>query len=137
MTQMLVAVLAGVAVAAIVVVLVLRTAKAAGSSGAATGMGWASLALAVLTVLLVVAGYAFAPEFVSEAEAEAEAASGQFDSQGLYMVGTATGIAAAVTAGLALKRGDRHWPTWVGLLVGAGVIGAWMYVIVYIMFNPY
>lgn len=135
MTQMLVAVLAGVAVAAIVVVLVLRTAKAAGSSGAATGMGWASLALAVLTVLLVVAGYAFAPEFVSEAEAEA--ASGQFDSQGLYMVGTAMGIAAAVIAGLALKRGDRHWPTWVGLLVGAGVIGAWAYVIVYIMFNPY
>ncbi|MHA6523670.1 hypothetical protein [Tessaracoccus sp. G1721] len=135
MTQMLVAVVAGLAVAAVVVLLVLRAAKAAGSTGSATGMGWASLALGALTVLLVVVGYAFAPEFASEAEAQA--ASGQFDSQGLYMVGTATGIAAAVTAGLALKRGDRHWPTWVGLLVGAGVIGAWVYVIVYIMFNPY
>ncbi|MHA6513559.1 hypothetical protein [Tessaracoccus sp. Z1128] len=135
MTQMIVSVLVGLAVAALVVVLILRAARGASAPGASTGLGWASFALGVLTLLLAAAGYAFAPEFASEAEAEA--ASGQFDSQGLYLVGTATGIAAAVTAAMALKRGDRRWPTWVGLLIGAAVIGAWVYVIVYVMFNPY
>ncbi|MBB1511359.1 MULTISPECIES: hypothetical protein [unclassified Tessaracoccus] len=135
MTQMVLAVLGGLAVAALVVVLIVRAAKGGDSQGGSTGFGWAALGLGVLTLILAAVGYAFAPDFASEAEAAA--ASGEFDSQSLYMVGTVTGIAAAATAGLALKRGDRGWPTWTGLLIGAAVIGAWVYVIIYVMFNPY
>ena len=133
MTQMVLAVIGGLAVAALVVVLILRAAKGGDSQGGANGFGWAALGLGILTLVLAAVGYAFAPDFASEAAA----ASGEFDSQSLYMVGTVTGIAAAATAALALKRGDRGWPTWTGLLIGAAVIGAWVYVIIYVMFNPY
>lgn len=53
-------------------------------------------------------------------------------------------IVVAVVAGLvvaalavALRRGERRWPVWVGLVAGAMVVGSWAAMIVYIVLNPY
>lgn len=135
MTQLLLSILGGVAVAALIVVLIVRAAQRSARTEGRSPYGWAAFAMGLVTLVLAVVAYLFAPEYANEAEAQA--AAGEFDSQGLYMVGTVTGIAAGVLAALALRRGDRRWPTWVGLLVGAGVVGAWVYVIIYVMFNPY
>lgn len=135
MTQLLLSIVGGIAVAVLIVVLIVRAARRSAPSEGRSPYGWAAFAMGLLTLVLVVVGYVFAPEYANEAEAQA--AAGEFDSQGLYMVGTITGVAAGVLAALALRRGDRRWPTWVGLLVGAGVVGAWVYVIIYVMFNPY
>ena len=79
MTQMVLAVLGGLAVAALVVVLIVRAAKGGDSQGGSTGFGWAALGLGVLTLILAAVGYGFAPDFASEGGAAA--ASGGFEMQ--------------------------------------------------------
>ena len=141
MSRILVAVVAGLVVATLVVLLVARKGWRSAASGAVNGggrptsrrLGWASLVLGLVTVAGVVIGLLTRPSASPGVEQPSEG----FDPQSLLLVALGTGLAAAVTAAVALRRGDRGWQVLTGLGVGAIVIGTWVAVIIYIMANPY
>ncbi|WP_432559488.1 hypothetical protein [Granulicoccus sp. GXG6511] len=146
MLQLMVAVLAGLLVAAAVIGWAARRAgpepgpwdsstnSARPGPAQPTPIGWASCGLGLATVAAVAIATVFRPRGVLS---EAEGAARQFDPQSFYLVAFGTGIAALVTAVRAVRRGDRRWPAWCGLVCGALSVGGWVGAIVFILFHPY
>lgn len=78
-----------------------------------TPLGWCTLAFGLTAVTAFTLALWLTP-------------SGNLPGMGLWLISIATAFAAVVVGVGTLRRRDRHWPTWVGLVAGLAPAVFWI-----------
>lgn len=101
-----ISVILGILLSVAVLAVVRRRGRApADAASLSTSLGWIALTLGVIAVIALIAGLALSPQ----------SGNAGFVFNLLSML---LGSAAVVIGIGSLRRGDRRWPTWVGLIAG-------------------
>lgn len=98
--------ISGILLAAIVLAATRRKQTEAGwPAPKPTALGWWTLASGLTAIIAFTLSAWLAP-------------TGRINEHGFWLVSIAFSFAAVVTGIGNLRRGDRHWPTWAGLVAG-------------------
>lgn len=83
--------------------------------------GWAAMVFGILAVAAVV--YPLVASRVAPSGDQGTVRNVQL----LPLAAIAFSIVGVVLGGYAIRRGDRHWPTWVGLVTGGLALAFWLF----------